>query len=145
MVYLPISWGDLWGALECPKDQGPSKVKVWFGSKPLRSAGSKPSSSEGPMILRVVNIPDMDVFVGIRFWFLGFPVRVTTVLRAIHVLPQKASIAVRVAALSRGACEAPRSGALQHVKPAGFLPFLLSHIRVIAPVEKELKHSWCAS
>ena len=37
--------------LHRPKDQGPSKVKVWFGSKPLRSAGSKASSSEGPMIL----------------------------------------------------------------------------------------------
>ena len=35
-----------------PKNRGTSKVKVWFGSKPLRSAGSKTSSLEGPMILR---------------------------------------------------------------------------------------------
>lgn len=30
-----------------PKNQGPSKLKVWFGSKPLCS-GSKLSSSKGP-------------------------------------------------------------------------------------------------
>ena len=33
-----------------------SSVKVWFGSKPLRTAGSKPSATEGPMILRDIQI-----------------------------------------------------------------------------------------